>query len=142
MENTLVARGMDRGPAASYMGGMSIGMRLFTWLHGREFGRDATGNIYYADKRAAGRGMRTRRWVMYAGPPEASAVPPEWHAWLHYTTDAPIAVAARPWLKPHQPNLTGTAQSYRPQGHDYQGGHRAAASGDYESWTPDLPTGG
>lgn len=141
MDNYLVAPAMDRGATAPYMGAMSIGMRLFTWLNGREFGRDATGNIYFEQKRAAA-GARTRRWVMYAGPAEASAVPPEWHAWLHYTTDAPIAVTApRPWQKPHLPNLTGTPLSYRPQGHDYQGGHRAAATGDYEAWTPDHPAG-
>jgi NADH:ubiquinone oxidoreductase subunit len=41
-----------------------------------------------------------------------------------------------PWQKPHQPNLTGTAQAYRPPGHDYRGGHRAKATGDYEPWQP------
>jgi NADH:ubiquinone oxidoreductase subunit len=117
---------------------MNIGTRLFTWLNGREIGRDAVGNIYYEDKRATA-GVRTRRWVGYAGAPEASEVPPEWHAWLHYTTDAPIKVAhPRPWIKPHEPNHTGTAAGYRPPGHDYQGGHRAAATGDYEAWSPDA----
>ena len=29
-----------------------------------------------------------------------------------------------------------TADSYRPAGHDYQGGKRAKATGDYEAWTP------
>jgi NADH:ubiquinone oxidoreductase subunit len=120
------------------MRAMNIGTRLFTWLNGREIGRDAAGNIYYEAKRAA-HGARTRRWVDYAGAPEASKVPPEWHAWLHYTTDAPIKVAQpRPWMKPHEPNLTGTAAGYRPPGHDYEGGRRAAATGDYEAWSPDA----
>ena len=43
---------------------------------------------------------------------------------------------SRAWQKPHVPNLTGTADSYRPAGHDYQGGKRAKATGDYEAWTP------
>jgi NADH:ubiquinone oxidoreductase subunit len=121
-------------------GGMNIGTRIFTWLHGRRIGSDAAGNIYYEDKRAAVRGHRVRRWVAYSGVPEASDVPPEWHAWLHYTTDAPIKVAhPRPWQKPHLPNFTGTPLGYRPKGHDYQGGHRAAATGDYEAWSPDEP---
>ena len=34
------------------------------------------------------------------------------------------------------PVATGTASSYRPAGHDYNGGQRAKATGDYESWTP------
>lgn len=117
---------------------MNIGTRIHTWLNGRKVGRDADGNVYYEDKRAS-HGERVRRWVIFAGPDDASAVPPEWHAWLHYTTDAPLSVAPRPWLKPHRPNPTGTPASYRPGGHDYQGGHRARATGDYEAWTPDAP---
>jgi NADH:ubiquinone oxidoreductase subunit len=133
---------MDRGTGRTYMSAMTtIGTRLFTWLHGREVGRDAAGNVYYEEKRPAPH-MRPRRWVIYAGPAEASRVPPEWHAWLHYTTEAPIAMARKvPWLKPHTPNLTGTPLGYRPPGHDYRGGHRPRATGDYEAWTPDAAAG-
>ena len=81
--------------------------------------------------------LRNRRWVAYAGVVEASVVPPEWHAWLHYTTDAPLPDTGRKaWQKPHLANATGTPASYRPPGHDYEGGHRARATGDYEAWTP------
>lgn len=122
---------------------MNIGTRLHTWLHGRRIGRDAAGNTYYEDRRRHGQGLRTPRWVLYAGEPEASDVPAEWHAWLHYTTDAPLDVShPRYWQKPHVPNATGTALSYRPQGHDYQGGHRAVATGDYEAWSPDSASEG
>ena len=116
---------------------MDLGTRLFTMLHGLRVGRDDGGNVYYTERRARRGAMRQRRWVMYAGPPEATTVPPEWHAWLHYTTDAPIADGPRrPWMKPHEMNLTGTPAGYRPPGHDYQGGVRAPATGDYEAWTP------
>jgi NADH:ubiquinone oxidoreductase subunit len=116
---------------------MNIGTWLFTKLNGRLVGTDAAGNVYYTDRKARPEGMRVRRWVAYAGPAEASAVPPEWHAWLHYTTDAPIPDTGRkPWQKPHIANATGTPLGYRPPGHDYQGGHRARATGDYEAWTP------
>ena len=75
--------------------------------------------------------------MIYAGAPEASEVPPEWHAWLHYTTDAPLPEQGRkPWQKPHIANATGTPAGYRPPGHDYSGGQRATATGDYEAWTP------
>lgn len=115
---------------------MNIGTRLFTLLKGRSVGTDATGNVYYQERRPRPN-MRSRRWVIYARSPEASDVPPEWHAWLHYTTETPLTDAPhRPWQKPYVPNLTGTAASYRPAGHDYRGGHRAAATGDYEFWTP------
>ena len=129
---------MDRPSGGRYIWRMNIGTRIFTLLHGRRVGRDGDGNVYYEERRL-GRRTHRRRWVDYAGAPEASAVPPEWHSWLHYTTDAPLDVShPRPWQKPHQANATGSALSYRPQGHDYQGGQRAAATGDYEAWTPDL----
>lgn len=115
---------------------MTLGTWLFTRLHGRRVGTDADGNTYYEERRAP-TSRRARRWVIYAGAAEASKVPPEWHAWLHYTTDAPLPVAARrPWQQPHIANPTGTAASYRPPGHDYRGGTRAAATGDYEAWSP------
>jgi NADH:ubiquinone oxidoreductase subunit len=115
---------------------MNIGTRINTWLHGLRVGQDGDGNIYYEAKRIRA-GERRRRWVMYAGVPEASLVPPEWHAWLHYTTDAPLPELCRKtWQKPHLANPTGTPTSYRPPGHDYSGGQRATATGDYEAWTP------
>jgi len=115
---------------------MNIGTRLFTWLHGVAVGTDSLGNRYFEEKRYRS-GLRRRRWVAYAGAPDASTVPPEWHAWLHYTTEAPIPdTGRRPWQKPHLANLTGTPEGYRPPGHDYTGGTRAAASSDYEAWTP------
>ena len=74
--------------------------------------------------------MRQRRWVMYSGAVEASRVPAEWHAWLHYTTAAPISDAGRrPWQKPHLANMTGTVAAFRPT--------KTTVSGDYESWTPE-----
>jgi NADH:ubiquinone oxidoreductase subunit len=117
---------------------MTIGTRLFTYFRGRPVGHDEAGNRYFEEKTHRAGQQRQRRWVLYAGGgEEASDVPPEWHAWLHYTTGAPLAeTGRRPWQKPHEPNLTGSGQSYRPPGHDYQGGKRAAATGDYEAWTP------
>jgi NADH:ubiquinone oxidoreductase subunit len=117
---------------------MTIGTRLHTLLHGQAVGRDEAGNRYYQARRMAPAGQRRRRWVLFAGPREASVIPPEWHAWLHYTVDEPLSDAGRkPWQKPHQPNMTGTALAYRPPGHDYKGGRRAAATGDYEAWSPE-----
>lgn len=118
---------------------MSLGTRLFTLLNGSEVGRDSAGNIYYQARRTPAAGLRRRRWVMYSGEVEATRVPPEWHAWLHYTTEAPLPESSRPaWGIAHQPNRTGSAASYRPGGHDYAGGQRAATGSDYEAWTPDA----
>ena len=116
---------MDRARRWPYIPLMDIGTLLHTWLHGKRVGTDSAG-------------VRRRRWVLYRrGAVEASRVPPEWHPWLHYTTDAPLPVGNRPaWEKPHQANLTGTPQGYRPAGHEYAGGRRAATTDDYEAWTP------
>ncbi len=115
---------------------MTIGTKLFTWWKGAFVGTDEFGNRYYGE-RGRPRRRRPRRWVLYAGESEASRVPPEWHTWLHYTVDEPPAeggAPARPWQKPHRPNLTGTAEAYRPSGHEYRGGRRAR--GAYEPWRP------
>jgi len=118
---------------------MSFGTWIYTLLNGTLVGQDEFGNRYYKGR---GRKLnnRERRWVVYNGIAEASKVPPEWHAWLHHTTDAPLTEAAakpRPWQKSHLPNLTGTAYAYRPRGHVLSGGRRAPATGDYEAWSPE-----
>ena len=90
---------------------MSFGTRLFTWLHGTYVGSDSAGNRYYRG-RPIGARKRERRWVIYAGQPEASKVPAEWHGWLHGTQIEPpteVKPVHYPWMKPHLPNLTGTA---------------------------------
>lgn len=125
--------------------------RIFTWWNGATLGtlfdigrrgssvgEDAQGNKYYEERRASLNG-KPRRWVVYSGLAEASRVPPEWHAWMHYITDEPPTVAPlkrQAWEKPHRPNLTGTVQAYRPPGSLARGGQRAQATGDYEAWTP------
>lgn len=114
-------------------------INLFTVLkRGEKVGEDDQGNIYYRAKPRKGY-KRDRRWVMYEGAPEASKVPPEWHGWLHHqTNDVPSNEGfRRPWQKPHQPNMTGTNQAYRPPGHILQGGQRDKATGDYEAWKPE-----
>ena len=113
-----------------------FGTRFQTMFYGVEVGQDQFGNRYYRERKATS-GVRERRWVMYAGEPEASKVPPEWHIWLHHTAEAPIpgqSPLRKPWQKPYQPNQTGTEAAYFPPGHD--GGKRAKATGDYQPWTP------
>jgi NADH:ubiquinone oxidoreductase subunit len=114
------------------------GLVLQTLRHGVSVGDDAFGNRYFEEQQVTRATGRKRRWVVYPGlRREASLVPPEWHAWLHYTTDAPIPVVSRPWLKPYQPNLTGTPAAYRPPGHDYESGTERHPLRAYEAWTPD-----
>jgi NADH:ubiquinone oxidoreductase subunit len=116
---------------------MSALRRFTARLSSREIGRDRFGNTYYESRARQPVYERTRRHVVYAGAPDPTSVPPEWHAWLHHTTPAPLPeVKLHPWQREHQPNLTGTAAAYRPAGHDYAGGARRVTGGDYEAWTP------
>jgi NADH:ubiquinone oxidoreductase subunit len=124
--------------------GATFGTLLLTWLRGEYVGSDDYGNRYYRlkggrpQRRGGGRFSRERRWVIYKGEAEGSKVPPEWHAWLHHMVDeVPQPRRRYPWEKPHQPNLTGTPLAYHPRGSVLRGGHRVAATGDYQPWTPE-----
>lgn len=115
-------------------------IRFVTLLSGASLvGVDGLGNRYYRAKPRQGY-KRERRWVIYNGPAEASVIPAEWHGWIHHQTNAipgeGMMSFRRPWQKPHQSNLTGTDQAYRPAGHLLKGGHRAASDSDYEAWKP------
>ena len=112
--------------------GATIGTRLMTWLRGEPVGEDHLGNRYYKERSGK------RRWVIYKGEPAASSVPPEWHAWLHRTTDQlPRADAPHhAWEREHVANLSGTPEAYRPAGSLHRGGQRPHATGDYEPWQP------
>jgi len=115
-----------------------LGTRLFTLFAGSLVGKDSHGNRYYRERQVA-KGVRPKRWVIYKNRPEASLVPPQWHSWLHYTTEAPLEVVGEfypAWVKPHQPNLTFTAAAYLPPGHYLEGSARARASDDYQAWKP------
>ncbi len=125
---------------------MTIGTRIMTWLRGELVGTDPFGNRYFRDKRhrpraaGGGRPSREKRWVLYAGEADGSRVPPEWHAWLHHTTDEVPKDGGKPqypWQKPHQPNLSGTPRAYRPPGSILVGGPRERTTADYEPWRPD-----
>jgi len=113
--------------------GATIGTSLYTRRNGSRVGEDSLGNVYYHD------GKSGRRWVIYSGANDASRIPPEWYGWLHHQIDgAPqdVLPPVRAWEKPAVPNLTGTPGAYRPAGALEMGGHRAAATGDYEAWSP------
>ena len=121
----------------SFLGVLSPAhINLFTALkRGEKVGEDNAGYTYYRAKPRKGY-KRERRWVIYDGAPEASKVPPEWHGWLHHqSNDIPSKEGfRRKWQKPHQANMTGTNQAYRPPGHVLEGGNRDKATGDYEAW--------
>ncbi len=129
----------------TWWNGQTFGTQLWTWRYGEAVGADEYGNRYYRTK--GGRidpslGFE-RRWVIYNGYAEASTIPPAWHGWMHHTVDVPPTqetaqekVVARPWWKPHRPNMTGTPGAHRPTGSTLAHGRRPKATGDYKAWTP------
>lgn len=112
--------------------GPSIGTNRFTAKNGSKVGEDDLGNVFYRN------GDDSRRWVIYAGQNDSTQIGPEWYGWLHHTfakppTEEPMAHKA--WEKPHQPNLTGTADAFMRSGSLRQG--EVKASRDYEAWSPE-----
>ena len=128
------------GKIFTWWDGATIGTSLWSWRHGEKVGTDAQGNAYFRSDRKHGDG-RERRWVIYQGANDASRVPAEWHGWLHGAFDSipeSNLPPARIWEVDYSPNATGTGDAYRPAGALERGGHRAAAAGDYEAWSPDA----
>ncbi len=125
--------------------GATIGTMLWSSRNGEHVGTDFAGNKYYRSKERVPAGQpfagSERRWVIYAGSNDASNVPAEWHGWLHGSLEGvpeSHLPPARIWEADYSPNATGTSTAYRPQGALERGGRRAAATGDYEAWSPDA----
>lgn len=121
--------------------GNTWGTRLWVALNGIFVGEDEAGNRYYRSKKPTGPNGYERRMVIYAGGvAEASMIPSGWHGWMHYRTNTPPTeetYVPHAWEKPHEPNLTGTARAYRPDGSLLGKGERPRVTGDYEAWSPD-----
>ncbi len=116
----------------TWWNGQTLGTQLFTARKGVKVGEDEQGNAYYETR------DHKRRWVIYNGESEASRISPDWHGWLHFTWNEPPTRAAlphKPWEKPHQENLTGTALAYAPAGSIRHGA--PAERRDYEAWSPE-----
>ena len=116
----------------------TLGTRFHTWRYGKRVGEDQSGNVYYEG--GTNSDGRTRRWVIYNGYAEGSAVPPGWHGWLHHRVDdAPIgrelqaarlAEAASSRISPAALPPTGR------RARCLSGKHRPQVTGDYDAWTP------
>jgi NADH:ubiquinone oxidoreductase subunit len=124
----------------SWWSGQTLGLRFYTWRKGEFVGQDEFGNRYYRAPSALPQSIAERRWVVYNGYAEASAIPPGWHGWMHHRDANPPAKDSykpREWEKPHQPNLTGTALAYRPPGSIIGSAKPKPPKPDYEAWKPE-----
>ncbi len=123
--------------------GNTWGTRFWIATKGEYVGADEGGNRYYRSRKGAKPGPNgfERRMVVYNGPAEASTIPPGWYGWMHYRDALPpteVAYEPHPWEKKHQPNLTGTALAYRPDGSLLNKGERPRVSSDYDAWSPEA----
>jgi NADH:ubiquinone oxidoreductase subunit len=119
--------------------GATWGTRFTIWKQGEYVGSDELGNRYFEQRSGVGPQGKPRRWVMYKSESEPTLIPPAWHGWMHYTHDDPPTsetYVARPWEKPHRPNMTGTPEAYRPSGSILTSAERPRATGDYKPWQP------
>ena len=89
-----------------------------TWRYGKRVGEDEFGNVYYEG--GTDSEGRTRRWVIYNGYAEASAIPPGWHGWMHHRVDVAAAErrlqAARLAEAASRRTSPARRQAYRPKG--------------------------
>jgi NADH:ubiquinone oxidoreductase subunit len=121
----------------TWWNGQTLGTRFFTWRKGEFVGEDEFGNRYYR-YRQPGFPTGERRWVIYNGEAEPTRIPPGWYGWMHHRTDilpTEERFTVREWMKPHQPNLTGTPMAYRPSG-SLASTRTRPRDNYYEPWTP------
>ena len=103
----------------------TLGTRIYTFLNGKLVGKDEFGNKYFENKK------KNKRWVIYSGEIDASKIPVEWYSWIHFTSnkiEKTHDLQKYKWQKPHQPNQTGTANSYHPKKNNHEFDKK------YKSW--------
>ena len=61
---------------------MSLGFKLYSFFNGNLVHQDSLGNKYYHDKNNP-----SKRWVVYSPGFGPESLPPQFHNWLHNTSD-------------------------------------------------------
>ena len=108
----------------------NLGTLLCTKLFGKNIGIDSFNNFYYISRNYKNK----KRWVIYHKNNDASSVPPEWQAWLTYTTkDIPNKknILRHNWQINHEANLTGLNNLYNKSKHPLNKSNKT-----YSEWVP------
>ena len=89
----------------------TVGTFIYTLFTGKFVGNDQFGNKYYSNSKG-------KRWVIYKDEIESTKIPPEWHAWIHFSVLKTPSQNPKKfiWQKEHEENLTGTDKAYNPDG--------------------------
>ena len=88
----------------------TLGTKIQTFFFGKLVGKDSFGNKYYQNKSG-------KRWMIYKNEVDASKIPNEWYSWIHFINNKienSHEFKKYSWQKTHQPNRTGTEESYHP----------------------------
>lgn len=85
---------------------------------GKLVGSDKYGNRYFENPRYM---YPKDRWVIYNEDThleyDGSQIPPEWHGWMHHTTDYPPTIkppVKYHWMIDHEENKSGTKEAFYP----------------------------
>tara|TARA_B110000261_G_C12810590_1_gene248159 strand:+ start:155 stop:508 length:354 start_codon:yes stop_codon:yes gene_type:complete len=107
----------------------NIGTLLSTKMFGRNIGKDDFNNTYYVSRNK----KIKKRWVIYFQNNDASSIPPEWQAWLTYTSDElPNNNTLKyKWQIAHKANLTGLSNLYYKSNKPLEKDNKF-----YSSWIP------
>ena len=107
---------------------LTFAKQIFVWWNQATIGTRLKtiffGNKYYQNKSG-------NRWVIYKDEIDASKIPNEWFSWIHFTKNKIENVhefQKYDWQKPHQPNQTGTDNSYHPNKYNEKKNKK------YKSW--------
>ena len=115
----------------TWWNGQTFGTRLWSFINGREVGKDEKNNRYYRNK------SDTKRWVIYDGEIDSSKINPEWNNWLRYTSKhIPKEAKKHFWQKKHISNQTGTQNAYMPKSDQESSITKKQKSLGYEKWKP------
>ena len=109
----------------------TVGTRIWSFLNGYKVGEDIFGHVYLRNKND------TKRWVLYDGDVDSTKVPPEWNAWLRYTSNIiPTLQKKYAWEKEHKKNQTGSKNLYNPSASVLNSSNNKKKKSEYESWSP------
>ena len=110
----------------------NFGTFLSTKLFGKNIGKDDFNNFYYISRN----NKNKKRWVIYYKNNDASSIPPEWQAWLTYTSDKfpnKNYTLKYKWQIKHEANLTGLVNLYNKSNNYVEKDNKF-----YSSWVPGI----
>ena len=108
--------------------GQTIGTSIYTKFFGVFVGQDEFGNSYFTTSDGK------KRWVNYKGECNATSVSPNWHNWLHKTTNNIPILNGKVQIKKNEdmnPDQINSKKPYHPNNFKNK-----SLYDDYKPWKP------